>query len=166
MYSIGSLMLQDSGESVMKLSLFAPLMLAIAVPASAQVIKPVFTVCKVQTVAGNTTYRATVTWNEQLVYYPNGPLAIGMVDRTGGGYTQALKGSAIDAKGTDTDTFVVDDKSLYPLDTAIYSFSPSAYKALSKGAKAFAFPPTGVGVARATDVVRLASPAAVALCKK
>ena len=66
----------------------------------------------------------------------------------------------------DTDTFVVADRSLYPLDTAIYSFSPTAYKNLSKGAKAFAFQPSAVGVARATDVVRLTSPAAVALCKK
>ncbi|MES2443660.1 MAG: hypothetical protein V4574_12585 [Pseudomonadota bacterium] len=150
----------------MKLQILACVAVALATSASAQVVKPVFTVCKVQTVAGNTTYKATVTWAEQLVYYPNGPLAIGMVDRSGAGYTQALKGSAIDARGTDTDTFVVSDSSLYPLDTAIYSFSPSAYKSLSKGAKAFPFPPSGVGVARATDVVRLTSPTAVALCKK
>jgi hypothetical protein len=150
----------------MRMILLGCALLALGGHASAQVSKPVFTVCKVQSVGGHTTYKASVTWNEQLVYYPNGPLAVGMVDRGGGGYTQALTGSKLDAKGTDTATFVVADNSLYPLDTAVYSFSPSAYKAVCKGAKACAFSPTGTGIYRTTDTVRLQSPAAVAVCPK
>jgi len=150
----------------MRVILLSCALLALGGQASAQVTKPVFTVCKVQSVGGNTTYRASVTWNEQLVYYPNGPLAVGMVDKTGAGYTQAVTGSKLDAKGTDTATFVVADNSSYPLDTAVYSFSPSAYKAVCKGARACAFSPTGTGIYRTTDVVRLATPASVPVCPK
>jgi hypothetical protein len=150
----------------MRMILLSCALLALGGQASAQVLKPLFTVCKVQSVGGHTTYRASITWNEQLVYYPNGPLVIGMVDRTGGGYTQALTGSKPDAKGTDTVTFVVADNSLYPLDTAVYSFSPNTYKVVCKGAKACAFSPTAPGIYRTTDAVRLQSVASVAVCPK
>ncbi|MES2443661.1 MAG: hypothetical protein V4574_12590 [Pseudomonadota bacterium] len=163
----------------MKSASVGGVLLALATSASAQTTtpRPTLAVCRAAYQPPNATYTATITWNEPILYH-GGQLVVGTSDAGGTITVQSLAGSKLDAKLVATVVIVEpkgvekvplkisDTAARYPLDAAVYSLSPTAYKNYKAAcaAKACFFSATGDGVIRLTKTVRLQSAALTPVC--